>query len=157
LNTVLPTLNRSRRYRPGGPGRRLLCGCALLIGASLAGTTAAFDEALLTDADRALLVEAVEVAFESDLYNARCRSDQAGRHTENLNKELVSNYRMTVLDVLDDYFPEGYYRTARERMEQDFLDRLRDLGGCPGAKDAGLRDELRSRYDAAMEALAARR
>jgi hypothetical protein len=155
LSTVTRSQDRARRHRPA---RHLLRGvCALLVGAALAGPAAALDEALLTDADRALLVDAVEAAFELDLYNARCRNDQAGRHTENLNKELVSSYRMTVLDVLDDFFPERYYRSARERLEQDFLTRLRDMGGCPGAKAADLRIELGSRYDAALEALAGRR
>jgi hypothetical protein len=55
---------------------------------------------------------------------------------------------MTVLDVLDDLFPEGYYRDARERMSTDFLARLREMGGCAGAKADGLRDELGARYDA---------
>ncbi|WP_295882013.1 hypothetical protein [uncultured Thiohalocapsa sp.] len=122
-----------------------------LLLACLPPAAGAVDEAFLTDADRALLVEAVEAAYELDLYNARCRNDQSGRRTENLNKELVSRYRMTVLDVLDDLFPEGYYRSARERMQEDFLTRLREMGGCAGAKTAGLRDELGARYDAAME------
>ncbi|MGD2020895.1 MAG: hypothetical protein PVJ30_01020 [Thiohalocapsa sp.] len=117
---------------------------------------AVVDEEFLTEADRELLVEAVEAAYELDLYNARCRNDRSGRRTENLNKELVSRFRMTVLDVLDDLFPEGYYRTARERMSEDFLTRLREMGGCAGAKAAGLRDTLGARYDAAMEAVAAR-
>jgi hypothetical protein len=116
----------------------------------------AIDEELLTDEDEALLVDAVEAAFELDLYNARCRSDQSGRRTENLNKELVSRFRMTVLDVLDDLFPEGYYRAARERMSEDFLNRLRAMGGCAGAKAEGLRASLGARYDAAMDAVAAR-
>ncbi len=121
-----------------------------------APASSAIDEELLTEADRALLVEAVEAAFELDLYNARCRNDQSGRRTENLNKELVSRFRMTVLDVLDDLFPEGYYRAARERMREEFLTQLRDLGGCAGAKAAGLRVSLGTRYDTAMDAVAAR-
>ena len=92
----------------------------------------------------------MEAAFELDLYNTRCRSDQSGRRTENLNKELVSRFRMTVLDVQDDLFPEGYYRDAQARMERDFLERLRAMGGCAGAKEAGLRNDLGARYDAAM-------
>lgn len=122
----------------------------------LAPAAVAVDEEYLTDEDRALLIQAVEAAFELDLYNLRCRSDQSGRRTENLNKELVSRFRMTVLDVLDDLFPEGYYRAARERMRDDFLTRLREMGGCAGAKAAGLRDELGARYEAAMEQVAAR-
>ncbi|MCG6940362.1 MAG: hypothetical protein LJE69_03815 [Thiohalocapsa sp.] len=131
------------------------CMLALVLGC-VAPVACAIDEELLTDADRALLVEAVESAFELDLYNTRCRNDQSGRHTENLNKELVSRFQMTVLDVLDDLFPEGYYRDAQDRMQEKFLTRLRDMGGCAGAKAAGLRDSLGARYDAAMDAVAAR-
>ncbi|MBK1648052.1 hypothetical protein CKO36_05395 [Rhabdochromatium marinum] len=101
-----------------------------------------------------MLVNAVEAAFELDLFNNRCRSDVSGRRSENLNKELVSRYRITVLDVQDDYFPEGYYRDAQSRMEADFLDQLRNIGGCEGAKQAKLRDTLRARYETAMEAVA---
>ena len=46
-------------------------------------------------------MNAVEAAVEFDLYNARCRSDGSGRRTDNLNKELASKFRMTVLDVQD--------------------------------------------------------
>lgn len=154
----LTTTCRPGRPAGGGPGRaRLLrAGLLLLALCCLPLPAAAIDEELLTEEDRALLVEAVEAAFELDLYNARCRNDQSGRRTENLNKELVSRFRMTVLDVMDDLFPEGYYRIARERMREDFLARLRTMGGCAGAKAEGLRDGLGARYDAAMEAVAAR-
>ncbi len=97
-----------------------------------------------------LLVNAVEAAFEIDLFNARCRSDLSGRRSENLSKELVSRFRMTLLDVQDDLFPEGYYRDAQARMERDFLARLRDMGGCAGAKEQRLRDALGERYETLM-------
>jgi hypothetical protein len=111
---------------------------------------------LLDEQTEQLLINAVEAAFELDLYNNRCRSDQSGRRTENLNKELVSRFRMTVLDVQDDLFPEGYYRDAQARMERDFLERLREMGGCAVAKEARLRDQLGARYDAAMAEIARR-
>jgi hypothetical protein len=111
---------------------------------------------MLDEQTEQLLINAVEAAFELDLFNNRCRSDQSGRRTENLNKELVSRFRMTVLDVQDDLFPEGYYRDAQARMQRDFLARLRDMGGCAGAKEARLRDVLGARYDAAMAELGSR-
>ncbi len=101
-----------------------------------------------------MLVGAVEAAFELDLYNSRCRSDVSGRSSSNLNKELVSRYRITAINVQDDYFPEAGYRDAHARMEADFLNRLRELGGCPGAKETGLRDILRERYQKAMSEVA---
>ncbi len=140
----------------GAPRSPWLIAVLALLVVLTSSTAGAVDKSLFTEADQALLVDAVEAAFELDLYNARCRSDQSGRRTENLNKALVSRYRMTVLDVLDDFFPEGYYRTARERMSDEFLSRLRDMGGCAGAKEANLRVELGARYDAAMQALSGR-
>ncbi|MGB5833566.1 MAG: hypothetical protein WBG92_16445 [Thiohalocapsa sp.] len=118
--------------------------CALL------ATSSARASELLDEQTEQLLVGAVEAAYELDLYNNRCRSDRSGRRTDNLNKALASRFRMTVLDVQDDLFPEGYYRDAQDRMNRDFLQRLRDLGGCAGAKEARLRDSLRERYETAM-------
>lgn len=93
-----------------------------------------------------LLVAAVEAAAELDLYSARCRSDISGRRTDNLNKELASKFRMTVLEVEDDLFPERSYRRARERLQRDFLETLKQAGGCKEAKKAGMASRLRTRY-----------
>jgi len=123
---------------------------------TLLAAGAARSATILDEQTEQLLVNAVEAAFELDLFNNRCRSDQSGRRTENLNKELASRFRMTVLDVEDDLFPEGYYRDARARMQRDFLERLRDMGGCAGAKADRLRDSLRERYDTAMTEIADR-
>jgi len=125
-------------------------GITLCIALAIGGANA-FES--LDEQTQQQLVNAVEAAYELDLYNVRCRSDQSGRRTENLNKLLVSRYRLTVLDVQDDFFPEGYYRDAQARMERDFLGRLRDMGGCVGAKARRLRDDLGLRYDAAMSQL----
>lgn len=100
-----------------------------------------------------LIIEAVEAAYELDLFNNRCRHDRSGRRTENLNKVLASSFRMTVLDAQDDLFPEGYYRDVQARMSEDFLERLDALGGCAGAKEKKLRDTLRERYEETMRRL----
>jgi len=97
-----------------------------------------------------LLVQAVEAAAEYDLYNARCRSDLSGRRTDNLNKKLASKFRMTLIKVQDDLFPERSYRRAQERLQSDFLAKLKNAGGCKGAKEQGMPDELRRRYDDLM-------
>lgn len=102
-----------------------------------------------------LLVEAVEAAAALDLYNARCRSDSSGRHTDNLNKELVSKLRTTVMSVQDDHFPEGGFRQAQRRMQEQFLNTLRDAGGCKGAKESGLAERLRSQFQEKLQAIEA--
>jgi hypothetical protein len=120
----------------------------LLIVATLAPPLQA--QGFLDEDTKQLLVDAVVAAAEFDLYNSRCRRDVYGRRTDNLNKELVSKFRLTVLKVEDDFFPERSYRRAKERLQRDFLEKLRDAGGCKGAKQAGMPDDLRKRYDELM-------
>ncbi len=119
----------------------------------LLGPLQARADVSIDEQTEALIVNAVEAAFELDLYNNRCRQDRSGGRTEDLNKILASSFRMTVLDAQDDLFPEGYYRDAQARMAQDFLERMREMGGCSGAKEAKLRDELHKRYKRALEKL----
>ncbi len=107
----------------------------------------------MDDATRSLLVNAVEAAADLDLYNTRCRGDVSGRSTDNLSKLMVGKLRTTVLSVLDDFFPEGSYRRAQQRLEADFLLRLREAGGCPGAKDSELPEQLRERYTKMLDAI----
>ncbi|MGQ9660207.1 MAG: hypothetical protein ACUVQI_09035 [Thermochromatium sp.] len=102
---------------------------------------------------QALLVEAVTAAADLDAYHSRCRGDGSGRRTDNLNKLIVGKLRMTVLTVQDDFFPERNYRRVQERLERDFTERLQAAGGCPGAKDSTLPEELRQRYETAIEAI----
>ncbi|MFD2113014.1 hypothetical protein [Thiorhodococcus fuscus] len=100
----------------------------------------------LNEETQELLVSAVTAAAELDLYNARCRGDQSGRQTDNLNKEMVGKLGITVLGVEDDLFPERSYRATQKRLERDFLAELRDAGGCPGAKESDLPEVLKARY-----------
>jgi hypothetical protein len=113
----------------------------------LAGPLPLCAQSLLDEETKQLLVQAVETAAELDLYGARCRSDVSGRHTDNLNKELAGKFHMTVLEVEDDLFPERSYRRARERLQHDFLSKLKAVGGCKEAKAAGMPEQLRARYD----------
>lgn len=100
-----------------------------------------------------LLVNLVTTAMELDLYNSRCRKDGAGRYSDNLNKTLVSRYRITILDVQDRYFPEHDYRAAQARLEQDFFNQLQALGGCAATKQQGFFEQLRERFDQALAEL----
>ena len=119
----------------------------LLLALTLAPALSMALEPLLDEDTEQLLVDAVTAATEVDLYHARCRSDVSGRRTDNLNKELASKFRMTVLKVQDDLFPERSYRRAQERLQRDFLNKLKEAGGCSGAKASGMPERLRTRYD----------
>jgi hypothetical protein len=128
--------------------RRALLTIALLAALALApGHGPRALEPLLDEETEQLLVDAVTAAAELDLYHARCRSDVSGRRTDNLNKELASKFRMTVLKVQDDLFPERSYRRAQERLQQEFLQKLKDAGGCRGAKASDMPERLRTRYN----------
>lgn len=102
-----------------------------------------------------ILVEAVESASAIDLYNARCRSDNSGRFTDNLNKALVGRLRITVLTIQDDLFPDRGYRQAQRRMQDEFLKLLGEAGGCAGAKESGLPERMQSRHRELMRAIEA--
>lgn len=132
--------------------RRFALSAALVL--SLVAGSAPAQGLIDADTER-LLVEAVTAAVELDLYNARCRSDSAGLRTENLNKVLASRFRLTVIRVQDDMFPERSYRRVQERLQQDFLNRLREAGGCREAKQAGMPQELNDRYDRLMREIQA--
>jgi hypothetical protein len=145
-------LNIQAKTRPQAP-RRLAC-AALLAGALCVHPAIA--QGLLDEATSQILVQAVEAAVELDLYNARCRSDQSGRRTENLNKVLAGRFHITVIGVQDKFFPERSYRKAQERIQNAFLDRLKAAGGCLEAKTGGLREALEVRQhetQGAIEAL----
>lgn len=144
----MPVLPHAVGMRAAALALLLAMLCSLLL-----GPLEAYAREPLSAETEQLIVEAVEAAYELDLFNNRCRQDRSGRRTENLNKLLASSFRMTVLDAQDDLFPEGYYRDARSRMSEDFLARLQALGGCAGAKEKKLRDTLRERYEQAMRQL----
>jgi hypothetical protein len=136
---------------PGtGPGALalMLGGLAICLGAWAAPPP-------LDSETAAILVSAVEAASALDLYNARCRSDDSGRHTDNLNKELVGKLRLTVISVQDDLFPEGSYRRAQERLQGQFVETLRQAGGCKGGKESGLPDTLRARLQKSLDSIEA--
>jgi hypothetical protein len=125
----------------------------LLIFAAVAAPLPA--QPILDEETQRLLVDAVEAASELDSYNTRCRHDVSGRRTDNLNKELVSKLHMTVLEVEDDLFPEQSYRKVKERLQRDFFDKLKRVGGCKEAKKAGMPGQLRERYDGLMREIEA--
>lgn len=120
---------------------------ATLAGLGLTAMVPLTQAALPVDEDQArVLVEAVESATALDLYNARCRSDSSGRYMDNLNKALASRLRLTVITVQDDFFPERSFRQAQQRMQTEFQQTLKEAGGCKGAKESGLPDQMRAHH-----------
>ena len=141
-------LSSTDRPRPWGTH---LIGLLLISG--LLALPAVMARSALDAETQSLLVEAVTAAADLDAYHSRCRGDGSGRRTENLNKLIVGKLRTTVLTVQDDFFPERSYRRVQARLENDFVERLQAAGGCHGAKDSSLPEELRQRYEAAIEAI----
>lgn len=124
----------------------------LLLFALLSTTTAA-GQPFLDEETEELLVEAVEAAVKLDLFYSRCRSDASYRRTENLNKLIAGKFRITVIGVQDDLFPERSYRAVRERLRREFAAELREAGGCRAAREQGLADVLQERYTAVLAAV----
>ena len=145
---------RVRAGRPRGAGPAPTLAAALGLGV-LALVPAAIAAPPIDDDQAQLLVEAVESATALDLYNARCRSDNSGRFTDNLNKALVGRLRITVITIQDDLFPERGFRQAQRRMQEQFVETLREAGGCKGAKESGLPDQMQSRHRELLEAIEA--
>ena len=140
---------------PGGgqrPHPRAALALLALLGlGSLPPTGAATPD--LPAETRAALVEAVSAAATLDFYNARCRSDDSGRHSDNLNKQLVGKLRLTIVAVEDEFFPERGYRAAQKRLVEEAAEQLRQVGGCKAAKAAGLPETLANRHRRAIEAI----
>lgn len=109
----------------------------------------------LTPETRQALVTAVEAAAALDFYNARCRSDGSGRHSDNLNKQLAGKLHITIMGVQDDLFPERSFRAVQRRLQDQFTEDLRQAGGCQGAKDAGVPEQLNDRYRGSITAIEA--
>jgi hypothetical protein len=136
---------------PAGNARIVRWIPPVLVGAlvlpSLAGLNdaAAISPGLSAETSQAL-VNAVEAAAALDYYNARCRSDDSGRHSDNLNKQLVNKLRLTITTVQDELFPEHNYRAVQKRLLEQNTEALRQAGGCKPAKDAGLPEQLNTRY-----------
>lgn len=142
---IMPARQPRQSCRRTGAGPAILAGLFLTVSMPLLSA-----QSLLDAETEELLVAAIEAATELDLYNARCRRDRSGRHVDNLNKELVSKLRMTVLQVEDELFSERSYRRVQERLQRESLARIKQAGGCEGAKQTGIPNRLRVRHDDLM-------
>jgi len=116
-------------------------------------STNAAGQSFLDEETEELLVQAVEAAVKLDLFYSRCRSDASYRRTENLNKLIAGKFRITVIGVQDDLFPERSYREARERLRREFAAELRAAGSCREAREQGLADVMQERYTALIAAI----
>ena len=146
-----PTI-ATRRPRPAAAPALRRAGVLLGLALALTATAAPKD---LPPETQQVLVNAVEAAAAVDFYNARCRSDDSGRHSHNLNKQLVSKLQITIMGVQDDLFPEHSFRAVQRRFQEQFTEHLRAAGGCQGAKAAGLSEQLNDRFRAGVAAIEA--
>ena len=97
-----------------------------------------------------LLADLVRTSLEYDLYNARCRGNAASTKTDDSNRLLISKYKLTVDQVINLYIGKDE-RAEKATIEQDFVQRIGQMGGCSMAKKKGLREALDQRYRQLIE------
>ena len=110
-----------------------------------AGSTVFAAGPLVSEEAGKLLAELVQAAQAYDFYNARCRGNIASTKTEDSNRLFLRKYRLTANQVINRFMGQDD-RAAKAAMEQQFLERLSELGGCKSAKKKGLLKELDKNY-----------
>ncbi|MCP3866551.1 MAG: hypothetical protein GY703_00335 [Gammaproteobacteria bacterium] len=124
---------------------RWLIAC-IALAAVLVTSRGAFSVGLLVDEETGrLLVELVKVSQEYDLYNDRCRGNAASTKTKGSNRLFIAKYQLTVNQVISRYIGEDD-RAEKAAIEEAFLGRIRQMGGCRTSKKQGLQKELDERY-----------
>jgi len=119
---------------------RIALACMLAAGLSALSANAPVNE----EAGR-LLAELARTSLEYDLYNTRCRGNASSTKTEDSNRLFMSKYRLTVNQVISRYIGSDD-RAQRALIEQEFLQRLSQMGGCRMAKKSKLRKVLDKNY-----------
>ena len=105
---------------------------------------------LISDETGKLLADLVRTSLEYDLYNARCRGNAASTKTDDSNRLLISKYKLTVNQIINFYIGKDE-RAERAAVEQDFLQKISQMGGCKPAKEKGLLDALDQNYRQLIE------
>lgn len=100
---------------------------------------------MLDDETGTLLADLVRTSLGYDLFNGRCRGSRALTKTEDANRLFLSKYGLTVNQVITLYVG-GDARAERAAIEQTFLRRIGQMGGCKAAREQGLEEELHRDY-----------
>jgi hypothetical protein len=100
---------------------------------------------MLDDETGELLADLVRTSLAYDLFNRRCRGSRALTKTEDANRLFLSKYSLTVNQVITLYVGDDA-RAERANIEQAFLRRISQMGGCKQAKEQGLEGELDRDY-----------
>lgn len=100
---------------------------------------------LISEETGRMLADLVRTSLEYDLYNARCRGNAASTKTDNSNRLLISRYKLTVSQIINLYIGKEE-RAERASIEQEFIQKISQMGGCKMAKKKGLLEELDQKY-----------
>lgn len=132
--------------------RSVAVAAACLLG-WLQGTAAsATDLNRLSPETEQLLIELVGVAFHYDLYNERCRGYGVSSKLVDINDVLYPKYRVLADDVMLKYIGRTRLE-AEEKLRAVYFEKLKALGGCEPAAEAGFEEELAERYRRLLERL----
>lgn len=132
---------------PKFKSRELLIALVCMLAVSLSAFSA---NPLISDETGKLLADLVRTSLEYDLYNARCRGNAASTKTDDSNRLFISKYKLTVDQVINLYIGKDE-RAERATIEQEFLQKIGQMGGCAMAKKKGLREELDQNYRKLLE------
>lgn len=98
----------------------------------------------------ALHLKLVEIAYQYDSYNTRCRGLSISREVNDVNRLFLRKYGITINNFIKlniDRDVRGY----QSSVKQNFYNTLYELGGCDGAKDTEFLNKLRDNYRMLLE------
>lgn len=93
----------------------------------------------------ALHLKLVEIAYQYDSYNTRCRGLSISREVDDVNRLFLRKYGITINNFIKlniDRDVRGYQNSVK----QEFHKGLYELGGCEATKDTDFLNILRDNY-----------
>jgi len=93
----------------------------------------------------ALHIKLVEVAYQYDSYNKRCRGLSISREVDEVNRLFLRKYGITINNFIKlniDRDTRGY----QQSIQRDFYNTLYEMGGCEATKETDFLDTMRNKF-----------
>ena len=98
----------------------------------------------------ALHLKLVEIAYQYDAFNKRCRGMSISREVDEVNRLFLRKYGLTINNFIKhniDRDTRGYQRAVQNR----FYNTLFEMGGCEGTRETDFLDTLRDNFRMLIE------